>query len=190
MTRKLFIEGVNPDSRACFGWQDISTGLYGIKEGYYNSAIELVDIALKNGGNGRVDVLDQYVFPIVFLFRHSIEASIKLVYFRVKGRIALGGHDLINLWNNLYNDIINSTDYPSILSSLSYVNFNGIKDLLSEFNNVDKGSDVFRYLIDNKARKYFTQQKFIDYSNLKETMDYLYSNFGAIYHTIDEMFSA
>ena len=188
--KKLFIEGNDPDSRAYFGWQNHDLALLGIREGYFDSANELVDIALIQGQKGCVNILDQFIFPIMFSYRHSLEICIKHIYFRVKSSIPSGGHTLLNLWDNLYRDILNSNNYSQIKSSMSNYNLTEIRDIIKEFNAIDLKSDVFRYLIDKNAALYFTQWKYIDYSNLKGTMNYLYSNLNAIYYTIDEIFSS
>ena len=49
MSKKIFLEGEDPNSRAYFGWQDGDLALFGLKEGYKNSADNLVDIALIEG---------------------------------------------------------------------------------------------------------------------------------------------
>lgn len=63
------------EQSAHFGWQDKNQALYGLREGYKNSADELVKIAVNSGGN--LKILDTYIFPILFfvstLYRNIIK---------------------------------------------------------------------------------------------------------------------
>ena len=102
MVKKVFIEGTNPNTTAYFGWQDKSTALLGLKEGYKNSADNLVDIALEKADN---KTLDTYIFPILFLYRHSLEISLKLIYYGFFGKVPKG-HELDKLWEKVYDDVI------------------------------------------------------------------------------------
>lgn len=89
---------------AHFGWQDKNEALYGLREGYKNSADELVNIAISNGHN--LKILDTFIFPILFSYRHSIEISLKHIYLRARGTMPTGGHNLLTLWDNVKQDII------------------------------------------------------------------------------------
>lgn len=59
--------------------------LYGVRQGYLDSANDLVEIAIREGSRGNIAKLDMYIFPIFFLYRHSIEISIKNIYHRFYG---------------------------------------------------------------------------------------------------------
>jgi len=61
------------------GWQDGGLALYGLKEGYKNSADNLVEIALTEGSKGDIKTLDTYISPILFCYRHSLEISLKQI---------------------------------------------------------------------------------------------------------------
>ena len=78
---KIFVETGLMEQSAHFGWQNKDQALYGLREGYKNSADELVKIAVNSGGN--LKILDTYIFPILFLYRHCIEISLKHIYMRV-----------------------------------------------------------------------------------------------------------
>ena len=96
---KIFEDTGKMQQSAYFGWQDKNDALLGLREGYKNSADDLVDIALENGNSNKT--LDTYIFPILFSYRHSIELSIKHIYMRAKGSLPKGGHDLLILWNKV-----------------------------------------------------------------------------------------
>lgn len=92
------------EQSAYFGWQDKNQALYGIREGYKDSADELVEIALTNGDNPKI--LDTFIFPILFSYRHSLEISLKHIYMRARGAMPKGGHNLLILWDNVKKEII------------------------------------------------------------------------------------
>ena len=94
---KVFNDTGNMTQSAHFGWQNEDMALYGLREGYKNSADELVEIVLKNGSDTRK--LDTYVFPIVFLYRHSIEISLKHIYFRAYGVFPKQCQQLKRYWH-------------------------------------------------------------------------------------------
>lgn len=200
---KVFIEGKDPQRRAYFGWQDQDTALIGVKMGYKNSADDLVDIALREGEKSNIRTLDTYIFPIVFLYRNSIETSLKSIYFRFCGEILKGVHDLVVLWDNLNKDVLLEFEKDTFIEQVKsykkeYRQYKiegkdkqNIRRLLTEFNNLkDTNADVFRYLIDKKGELYFTESKFVDYDNLKETMEYIYEFLDFLYFITDDYLSS
>lgn len=50
---------------AYFGWQDKEKELYDLKEGYKNSADEVVTIVVNSAGNTKI--LYTYILPIFFI---------------------------------------------------------------------------------------------------------------------------
>ncbi|MDU1412687.1 MAG: hypothetical protein E6929_07725 [Clostridium sp.] len=184
--RKIFIEGNNPTSRAYIGWQDKELSLYGAKEGYKKSADDLIDIALKRGLEGRIDILDTYIFPIMHSYRHSIEVSLKLIYNRTYGEIPSGGHDLIDIWDkSIVGKVINDLGLKIEEKEISE-----IRQLIKELQGKDSKADVWRYLINKKGSIYFTEWEFIDYVNLKESVNYLYDFLDGVYYYVDDVLSS
>lgn len=200
--RKLFVDGKHLNQQAYFGWQDQVTALIGIKMGYKNSADHLVDIALAEGELNRIRTLDTYIFPIVFSYRHAIEASLKLIYRRVHGKIQPGGHDLIVLWDKIKKEVIDLFEEAKFMEDvksykenyrkydLSSFRFEEIRELMKEFNEIDNKADVFRYLQSKDGQLYFTSSKYIDYPNLKETMHYIYETLDYIFNIADDYLSS
>ncbi|MEA5009949.1 hypothetical protein [Clostridium tyrobutyricum] len=185
MKRKIFIEGKDPMSRAYIGWQDNKLSLYGLKQGYKKSADDLVDIAIEKGQKNRIDVLDTYIFPIMHSYRHSIEISLKLIYNRTYGKMPKGQHNIGSIWNeSVVGQVIK--DIPL---NIEQSDLKEIKELIGELQGQDSKADVWRYLMNKEGSLYFTKWKYIDYQNLKNTMDYLYNYLDAIYCAVDEILS-
>jgi len=184
---KIFIEGNDYYEFARFGWQNKDRALLGLREGYFNAANDLVDIVLKEGKKKNIKTLDTYIFPIVFLYRHSLEITLKQIYLRWYGKIPdnKNNHDLIVIWDKIHKEII--------IKEL------GIKDneiseqirkFLIEINKYDNKSDYFRYLMDKDGKLYFNKkQNHIDYPNLKENMQKLYDDLDGLYSEIDDFLS-
>jgi len=185
MKRRIFIEGTDYGSRAYIGWQDKELSLYGVKEGYKKSADSLVEIAIEQGNKNRIDILDQYIFPIMFSYRHSIEVSLKLVYNRTFGRLPKGGHDMLTIWDNyIVKEVLNC-----ISLQINDDEIKEIRNLIKELQGEDCKADVWRYLMNKDGSLYFTKWKFIDYDNLKESINYLYGFLDCIYCEIDDILS-
>ena len=67
---------------------------------------------------------------------------------------------------------------------------NELRSMLKEINDIDLQADTFRYLMDKDAELYFKDSKFIDYPNLKESMNYLYEVFDYMNFIVDEYLSS
>ena len=174
MSKKVFVETTNQTRMAYFGWQDKSTALWGLKEGYKNSADSLVDIALQKGDN---ETLDTYIFPVLFLYRHSLEISLKIIYHRLYGRV-LKGHELDILWTKVFAALVQEFNVGDFLAK--DINFQELVDIFTELQTFDRKSDVWRYLISKNDTLFFADDQHIDYINLKsvlgdvfEKLDYL-----------------
>ncbi|PKM90306.1 MAG: hypothetical protein CVU87_02665 [Firmicutes bacterium HGW-Firmicutes-12] len=200
--KKVFIKGNNPDSRAYYGWQDGDLSLFGLREGYKEAADNLVDIALFQGSKGDIKTLDTYIFPIIFCYRHSLELSLKHIYFRFYGKIPDANHDLLKLFDIIKAEVIDAFNSNSFIEGVkeykkesfrkyttNNIDFDEIKHLLIELQGIDNKADVWRYLMDKKGKLYFTENEFVDYKNLKSVLDELYEVFDFIYHIVDDYLS-
>lgn len=199
MKRKIFIEGKDPRTSAYIGWQNGDLSLYGVREGYKRAADELVDAAIREGMKNRIDALDMYIFPIMHCYRHSIEVSLKHIYFRTYGKPANGIHDMLVLWDKyIVGKVIK--DLKEVAKDLKKdlklegvkEFFDEIRELIKELQGKSKGDskgDVWRYLMDLNGNLYFTEWQYIDYKNLKDTIGYLYDCLDAIYREVDRILS-
>lgn len=212
---KIFNDTGKIKQSAYFGWQDKDSALYGLREGYKNSADELVNIVLKNENN--IMIRDTYIFPVLFSYRHSIEISLKLIYLRATGKILSGGHNLLTLWDNIKKEIIDGMicseefieqvkDYKAnfVSYSLDQKDMVKIRSLLKELQEanqqdnevnknskqIDQNAEVWRYLINNDNILYFKKGHFVDYIELKMGIDFIYEKLDYIYHIIAEYLSS
>lgn len=211
---RIFVTSGIMEHSANFGWQNKDDALYGIKEGYKNSADDLLHIALDRGDN---KTLDTYIFPVIFSYRHCLEISLKHIYLRCRGYIPKGGHNLLSLWDNLKKDIIDGfilnpeaivevKKYKKnfIQYSLKGISLPKIRLLLKELQEanqqdnerignekqVDQNAEVWRYLLSTDEDLYFKSSHSIDYLKLKESIDYIYDVLDFVYHIVDEYLSS
>jgi hypothetical protein len=201
---KKYIYTDTPGQYSCatVGWQTVDLGFWGIKEGYKDAANNLVDIALQEGDRNNILVLDTYIFPIMFLYRHSAEVSLKIIYHRCFRKIPSGGHNLVSLWKNVYNDVIvdclSNTEFLEkvktiksnfIKFDITTIDFSKISKIFSELQSVDQASDLWRYLADKKAKPYLQNQIYVDYHQLKNEMNEILEILGFLYGVISEYLS-
>jgi hypothetical protein len=202
MKKKIFKQGTDETSFAYIGWQGKYESWYGLKSAYKNAADDFVDIVLEKGKSRDIEVLDTYFFPIVFLYRHSIEVSIKAIYFRYLGKILNCGHNLLILWDNLYKEVILELESAAFIDKVkSYktgfrnysfrdIDFDEIRRMLNEFNKYrDNKADVFRYLVDKNGESYIKDHQYLDYTNLKGNITHIYEVLDYIYFVTDEYLS-
>ncbi len=203
MSRRIFVDSKIKEQSAYFGWQDKGTALYGLKEGYKNTADNIVEVTLEKGACGDIKTLDTYIFPVVFSYRHCIEISLKHIYVRCFGELPSGGHDLLILWDKIKTDVIdgfiNSKDSISNIKEykrnfvewkLDDIDLGEIRSLIKELQGIDSKADVWRYLMSKDTELYFTEWKFVDYTILKETINYLYDVLEYVYFIVDEYLSS
>ena len=212
---KVFKETGYMEQSAHFGWQNKDSALYGLREGYKNSADTLVEYVLEHGENPKI--LDTYVFPILFSYRHCIEISLKHIYRRALGKMPPGGHNLLILWENVKNEIIDqmicSEEFLEHVKGYkeTYINYSlegikltEIKAMLKEIQEanqrieeinpsnkqIDQNAEVWRYLISTDENLFFSCGHSIDYLVLKESMNHIYEILDYLYYIVDEYLSS
>ena len=212
---KIFKDTELMNQSAYFRWQDEDEALYGLREGYKNSADELVKIVVNSAGNTKI--LDKYIFPILFSYRHCLEISLKHIYMRAWSKIPGGGHNLLSLWDivkiEIIDKMINSKEFIETVKEykenfiqydLNGIECNKIRLMLKELQEanqkdieiepvkkqVNQNAEVWRYLMSADENLFFITGHSIDYLVLKDSIDYIYEVLDYIYHIIDEYLSS
>ena len=188
---------------AYLGWQNEEESLYGIRDGYKDAADDLVDIALQKGNGGNnLKVLDTYIYPICFLYRHSIEISLKLIYWRCYHKLPDTVHDLMTLFESVKNKVIRllkDDDFINQIKSykkdfhkydIDSIQIEDLSKSIESINKDDPKSDRYRYLMNTKNILYNTQSSFIDYSKLKDFYTDIYEKLDFVYFVTDEYLSS
>ncbi|WP_026477825.1 hypothetical protein [Alkaliphilus transvaalensis] len=180
----LFKHGTVFGTYSYYGWQDsLGLAFYGYIEGYKNGADELIDIALEAGKKGRIDVLDTFIYPIIFLYRQVMELCLKNIYLKYAEvspeekikYINKVGHDLKKSWVYVKPIIIKYSatdeDKKSVDIAEQYVN---------QMNDFDPTSFGFRYPTDKKVELNHKNWVYIDLPNLKQKMDKFYNYYNGV----------
>lgn len=198
ITDKLFQEksGMNYDYSSINRIKGTNNdhAMFLIAEGYKNAALELLDKLLDDN---EIDwlKLDTLIYPVMFLFRHHLEIIIKdtIRYENIlKGGSFFDeigfpvGHSLINLWKELRPDIEKRDIYYDVnLKNECIETDNAVENMLTEIDNLDKGSFSFRYPFNSPRRgnneiNYSLPQMTIDLFNFKKNMVKLIDYFDGI----------
>lgn len=212
---KIFVDTGIMDQTAHFGWQNKDQALYGLREGYKKSADELVEIAVNSSGDYKI--LDTFIFPILFSYRHCLEIALKHIYMRAWGKVPAGGHNLLDLWDIIKNEIIDNMicseefieqvkEYKEdfIQYNLDDIKYSEIRSMIKELQEanqrgaevnpnkkqIDQKAEVWRYMISNDEKLFFSLGHSIDYLVLKEGIGYIYDVLDYIYHIVDQYLSS
>ena len=122
------------DMNACVGAGPNTWGT--IASGFQLSANKLVEFARTSESD-----IDAVIYPIAFLFRHAIELLIKKATQTMgTSRVIEKGHNLLDRW-----DKIAPQAKERFEEDPSYIDFKGLREIIKDFDNVDKGSFEFRY---------------------------------------------
>lgn len=212
---RIFNDSGIEEQSAYFGWQNEYNALYGLIEGYKNSADDLVEIAIASND---IKIKDTYIFPILFSYRHCIELFLKDIYFRCYGEFQKGSHNLLKLWDEVSTKVIDEfinndnaieeikgrkenfikwslnkddlTQVRKLLKELQEVNQTEFERENNTDKQVDRNAEVWRYLFDKKCNLYFSSNHFIDYVLLKESINYVYKILDYIYFIVNEYLSS
>ncbi len=118
--------------------------------------------------------LDLLVIPVLFLYRHYIEISLKsfIIEYSLETDEELvnkfkgaKGHNLINLWSEYYK--INK----KYLAKKEKNTFNIVEEYIKDFNKHDEISTNFRYPVNTKLELNFRENQIINLKHLKEVLD-------------------
>lgn len=126
--------------------------------------------------NQRINILDTWYFPLVYLYRQSLELILKSISFKYilskedrKGFIEKVRHSLFECFKEIYvfldkdNSIINSKEV------------NWLFAYLENISDIDAQSDLFRYPFNNQGMKYFEKQTHLNLKALYYNMNLAFS---------------
>ncbi len=141
-------------------------------KGYFDAA-NLVSEKLLEKYTKDISKLDTFIFPLTFLYRHSLELLLKAALFKnimsINERIEIikeTRHDL----KKLFDEIVKYNKF-------SDDEFKWLGDFLGNISNVDKDSDSFRYpfkITSNGSCSIFTEGKFLDINKHIEKFVFAY----------------
>ena len=125
--------------------------------------------------------LDLWYFPMVYLYRHSLELLLKAIIFQT----ITDKNDRINIVEEIRHNLLQAFQKIIEIKSLTIdgnANAQWLKNFLSDISQLDSESDMFRYPFGNQFRILFERQTNI---SLKATHD----NMNKAYNIVKELFS-
>lgn len=110
------------------------------------------------------------LFPIVFLYRHHLELSLKsslLAAARLKLGVAPDSstHDLLSLWEQVKRVL------PAVWPGLDAGRAHACEACLREISDVDRRSSSFRYPFDKKGEQNLYGIESVDLGNFREVIE-------------------
>ena len=131
-------------------------------------------LRLTKPGGFLSDLDEGLIYPILYLYRHSIELILKSILNSFPIYELVKGHNLEYLWEEIIN--ILSSKYPR--ESFA-INFNEVSMLIKYLNELDPDSQHFRYLKDSKGNAFKFNNKELDLNlyrkNIKTLVHELYT---------------
>jgi hypothetical protein len=140
-------------------------------EGYRRSADALVELALADWREG-----NSLIYPILFLYRHSLELNLKYiinVYGRQVGVDPVwNSHDFRVLWSRFLTVLDRfGTDDPDSADEI-------VGGVIAQFGNIDPNSFSHRYPFDTKGNPIPLVQERLNLETLKDVMDGVFGYFS------------
>lgn len=150
---------------------------------HFKKAADQLILSIESNNGHIVDTL---INPTIYLYRHSIELSLKAILYKnyfdqklelEKIKEKLKGHNLQSLWNKAINEI--SANYNFIISQAEKNEIKKMGELISELNLTDIGSMNYRYPFDKELVEFVQgdgKESFgIDYINMMHEFEYLHT---------------
>ena len=161
-----------------------SAGAYAV--GFKDAADKVVEAAASEDRNP-----DLLFFPVAYLYRHSLELSLKHIV-RMSARSGaislpeseldelLGGHNLYCLWRQTRAAI------EAVWPDGDKSDTDAVEKIILEFHGLDKSGQAFRYPTDKSGRPHLSSApKCVSLQNLKKAFDTVDRFLDAAYAGID-----
>ncbi|MFC4598063.1 hypothetical protein [Cohnella hongkongensis] len=182
----LFTSNSDIYKNAYPNWQKNFRESYEFFDLYSEHFKEAADKLIDSIGANRGHIADGIINPALFLYRHSVELSLKAILHRIyiasgldENRIKekLEGHSLESLWTRVNNEIRSKYNFGSNQSEKNELKTVGV--LIIELHKTDDSSMTFRYPFDKQLEEFKYgdgKESFgIDFMHFKNQLDYLHS---------------
>ncbi len=151
--------------------------------GFSKAANVLIDQVL--GSNGDNYNVDDFVYPVCFNMRHSVELRLKGAIAELKvisgikgGQLnfdLIGSHDIGNIWKFFKHE--------SEKIDIRYASVNThIEPTILDIAEVDATGQTFRYPTDNESQKHLTDVALINFFILKKKFNQLEKNLNNLFY--------
>ncbi|WP_214798651.1 MULTISPECIES: hypothetical protein [unclassified Exiguobacterium] len=150
---------------------------------HFKKAADQLILSIESN-NGHI--ADTLINPAIYLYRHSIELSLKAILYKnyfdqkldpEKIIEKLDGHNLQSLWDKANNEI--RANYNFVSTQAHKNELKKLGELISELNLTDTGSMNYRYPFDKELVEFVQgdgKESFgIDYINMMQEFEYLHN---------------
>ena len=169
----LFSRSGNRQREVIIGGEDNDWDSY--CTGYLRAGNALVNHIIQKDDNSRRRDYSRYwespAYATIFLYRHYLELRLKELILAYGGNLSgiSNEHSLLNLWRELrkQDDV-----QPEALSPETLRDLETAEKIITQFDDIDKRSQVFRYPIDKKGRVTVAPIQ-IDMVRMKEVLGWL-----------------
>lgn len=160
---------------------------YGFTAGYKCAADELILSCIEAQ---KAIARDAIIFPVIFLYRHYLELSLKEIYIHFSGEEApqiiktlkSTNHSLIEIWKKVKPLLEEYTK-----TEQEQADIEAVEDYINQFHNIDCTSFAFRYPFRKNLEPMLSKRLNIDLNNLKERINELDAYFSGTYSFLAEM---
>jgi hypothetical protein len=155
------------------------------------------DKLINDVGENRGHIVDSFINPALFLYRHSIELCLKAILYKVyldngveyeKIKEKLEGHRLDRLWSKVDNEVRSKYNFAN--DQQAKIELRKIGKMMMELHDTDDSSMTFRYPFDKDLEEFQYgdgKESFgIDFGHMKNEIDYVHSR---LYYWIYERVS-
>lgn len=180
--QKLFIQGEDWQYNAMLDWSHFRADLYAFA--YKDAADGLVE-AMAN----RKVPLDSGIYPLLFLYRHSLELLFKLMLGTARDLTdrepkRYDKHSLRTLWTEL-RQLLNELGVEQ--SETSAANVAAVHEFIRQLDEVDPDSMAFRYATTRGGKDHLPDITHINIRHLQEVLDSVFVWLRGAYDLIGEM---
>jgi len=187
--KRLFGKDGNQDENVLLNWQGTPEEEFTLYAEAYHLVAKEALAALKeyqDSGFHKVPIDDFRAYPIVFLYRHSLELWMKAVILTgapmlmMKSNIQINRDKLLNthildtLRQNI-EQIFAAYEWEWDLGTKHFRTLQDFRNVISELHNVDTRSFAFRYPLDNKGNASLSPNFEFNLFNFCEILDCLLS---------------
>lgn len=142
--------------------------------------------------SGRMGILDNYFFPVAYMYRHSLELVLKAIAFKYVDNAA---EFIKDTFHNLVEILIQIEVYIQNEIDCDREAYEWMKDFFEDMNPIDKESDAFRYpfkicvekddiwgIKQYVIKKFFDGQKHINMWKFANKMETIYGMLCSYYN--------
>lgn len=180
-SNKTFCGGAPTWANACVG-NNGSPGYWEYSKGFSSAANLLIDTVLRD--QARTLSVDEFVYPVCFNMRHSVELRLKaaitdlMTISDIKGEKIFfdyaGSHDINLIWEFF--------KYQSEAIDKRYRIVNEeIYSTIGDIAEVDATGQTFRYPVSAESQKHLTEVSLINFINLKHKFNELEKNLDTLH---------